>query len=681
MESFSDYMNAAMPAARDRSKWIKSFYSTAPRESHSSSIRLYAKSGRILRYAQKILTQIDFRGGGHELDFSTGLLELWFEKEFDRNEDFLVKIDGLTSERIKLRLDVTIKVNEDGIATIATSRQLPDFRKAFMDELRAQFGDPTSQPKGVITNPTRSPGDPVDRAWVGTLLDYSACAKLDELDELVHRPGDKKALPLGFYRFDPDPKLPQGSLLSLGAYQSRAPMEYNGVLIVAPQNSGKTELIVRWALAANQAGYNVLLVDVKGNLLPRLKKEGLRGHVWHYTTDPEPDVEAHSLNLLDELSCITAVGRHRLGQLIDVLIRVDEHDGKNQDFWINQKRILEGFITLLKLREYLDRTKPADLGEVYKLAMDENELVSCILEVRTTLIGKVAARQAPDEIDMDFLRFVVLQLASVISLNDNRLPNDLPPGQREERFSYQSVTMGVAMTLAPFNRYGTLYRRSFGRGDFNLRDIDGEEQTTIVLAAREQDGEIAKTVLTAAVKRLEQILYDRRKNENPSRRILLLLDETRRIKGFDPADFITFARDAKAGCVLVYQSLSQIKDENDRTIILENIGTQIYLRSLSGKTADAFVELLPKRTRPSYSITEVGEGESTSVQTGLQEVPFIGHQELYKLPAGPHPALVFIKETKMGKPFLVNMDRELIREELDKLRKVSRDDKNRTSVT
>ena len=277
-----------------------------------------------------------------------------------------------------------------------------------------------------------------------------------------------------------------------------------------------------------------------------------------------------------------------------------------------------------------------------------------------------------DEPAMDrfFLRFVFQHLRGIVSEGAQGLPDGLPGGQREPRYTYHTMTLGITMALGAFNSYGTLAPHSGGQGDFSLSDIDSAEQTMIVLAAREHDGDIARTVLTMAIKRIEQILYDRRKVAEPARPILLLLDETRRIRGFDPADFITFARDAKAGCVLVYQSLMQIEDERHRQTILENIGTQIYLRSLSGKTAEAFIDLLPRRARRTFSFTETsGDGQSTSVQTGNEDVPLIEARELYRLPAGPNPALVFIKDHRSGKPFLVDMSREDIQAALDCIHK------------
>jgi len=97
-------------------------------------------------------------------------------------------------------------------------------------------------------------------------------------------------------------------------------MEYNGTMICAPQNSGKTSLIVRWAQAANQAGYNVFLVDVKGNLWRKLEGR-LQKNIYYFSTDPR---ETHSdrINFLAGLSGRSAIGTERIQALAEALAQV-----------------------------------------------------------------------------------------------------------------------------------------------------------------------------------------------------------------------------------------------------------------------------------------------------------------------------------------------------------------------
>lgn len=91
--------------------------------------------------------------------------------------------------------------------------------------------------------------------------------------------------------------------------------------------------------------------------------------------------------------------------------------------------------------------------------------------------------------------------------------------------------------------------------------------------------------------------------------------------------------------------------------LLENIGTQIYLGSLVGNTARYFIESLPQRSRPTFSRTASfgSDGKSESEQVGQEKVDYFTTYELYRLPAGEWPALVYINDQPRRSPFLVDM--------------------------
>src|ERR1700730_15233000 len=98
-------------------------------------------------------------------------------------------------------------------------------------------------------DPVVGPGEPFERLFTGTLRDYSGCAREEDVAELAA--GD---LPLGRYAFGFDnPPQRLGAPLYLARFSNDGRMEYNGVLVCAPQNSGKTRLVIRWAKAATNA--------------------------------------------------------------------------------------------------------------------------------------------------------------------------------------------------------------------------------------------------------------------------------------------------------------------------------------------------------------------------------------------------------------------------------------------
>jgi hypothetical protein len=143
--------------------------------------------------------------------------------------------------------------------------------------------------------------------------------------------------------------------------------------------------------------------------------------------------------------------------------------------------------------------------------------------------------------------------------------------------------------------------------------------------------------------------------------ILLLLDETRRIRSFAPDEYITFARQARAGCVIVYQSLDQIGEEKKIRVILENIGVQIYLGSVVGETARLLIGMLPGRRRPEFSsVTADSESRraesSRSTQVSYETVEYLSTTKMFRRPAGNYPALVYLNTRPRQPPILVDLD-------------------------
>jgi len=243
-------------------------------------------------------------------------------------------------------------------------------------------------------------------------------------------------------------------------------------------------------------------------------------------------------------------------------------------------------------------------------------------------------------------------------------PARIPGGQRDPRHSYRDYTQSIVSALEPFSKHGTLSRKvgDHGAGElFSLAELGRkDEPVTIIISAREQDLEKAETVLAMTVREVQHYFFERVSEDQP-RPVLLLLDETRRIRAFDVNKYITIAREAKAGCVVAYQSLDQIGDERTIFELLENIGTQIYLGSLVANTAKYFIATLPRRYRANLSIqTAYGpDGSRRTESIGSELVEYLTTNELYVLPSGERPALVYISGQPRRKPILVDMDESL----------------------
>jgi TraM recognition site of TraD and TraG len=614
------------------------------------------------------------------IDFVRGRLTARFEAEYDGTRGWLSTIPRHSS-RLKLAFEVDAEVTEHGAVTLRTSEALPSWTATFENKLRtrlaetpASWRDLAHGPESVSVdphNPVLGPGEPLQRPFTGNLRDYSGFARYEDLADLMA--GD---LPLGWHAFvPPEPELarkPKGEThrgpLYLSRYRTGALMIYNGALICAPQNSGKTELIRRWAAAANRAGYNVFIIDVKGNMREKLAQSGAAAGVVRFFSTAPHVRNCDRVNFLSGLDGLTPHNSMRIRQLAEaVLPREGWEKGENAYFYQNHVNWLSGLIHIRLLhQQYCPQAYPggrANLSHIYELASEEDALLRIIDEVQTKEAELVG-------IGKDILGPGLAYWFNEISLLIGREQR----GQRNDReYTFRTLTQGIVNALRPFSRFGTLYEKTGGEAGeraeygpyFSLEELNAPKDSsdppvTIILAARQQDLDDASTVVSIVVSKLQQFLFDRMGIAN-LRPVLLLLDETRRIKGFKANEYITFAREAQAGCVIVYQSLDQIGEAAQIAEILENVGTQIYLGSLVGNTAKAFIESLPSRYRPTYSAqASFGtDGVSKSVQVGQEQIKFVTSNELFRLPAGKWPALIYINDQPRRNPILVDLDENL----------------------
>jgi hypothetical protein len=239
----------------------------------------------------------------------------------------------------------------------------------------------------------------------------------------------------------------------------------------------------------------------------------------------------------------------------------------------------------------------------------------------------------------------------------------LPEGQRDKEYGYRQYTQAIVTALEPFARHGTPYPkiRSVGDGQqFALADLDRQDQkVTVLIAAREQDQEKASTVLSLSIKRLQQVLFNRiARSDKALKPVVLLLDETRRIRAFKANEYVTFAREAQTACVVVYQSIDQIGDTQAITELLENIGTQIYLGTVVGNTARSFIRMLPFRHRAVVSEQVMISAQGVRGQTMTQSrelAEYVSTAELYSVPAGRWPAVVYFNDLPRRKPIMVDL--------------------------
>lgn len=639
----------------------------------------------VLRAAEWLLRDETF-DVGKGADLGRGILAAHLKRDFGKKPDWLAVPSARRDWRFAVRVKITVA--EDGTVTLvmtpAVASWMKHFRTTLADHLARTHHDDVESERaieaargGTPGEVVLEPGKPLAAPFRGSLRDYSGCAPEPAVADLLGGRGG--VLPLGRYAFaHPDKDLALGAPLYLAPLsRTGARREHQGTLICAPQNAGKTEFLLRWARAANAAGYNLLLVDVKGNMLRKLKAGGgWKGELYHVTTDPlvmpgDAATPCHALNLLDGIDPRTAIGIERIRQLAEALLPADGLDRGETKVWrVNWLNWLTAFIHLVLLDHFYwpVEGRAPDLGDVYELASNENHLIACLRRIDEGEWRNIIDDREPLDPGLDavFSDIAVLLPQTEIIAGDDWRPS--LTGERSEH-SYRWLTEHLVSVLRPFRRHGLLNAKVSGRADIphvcleRLAGLDqnlapASEQVTVVLAAREQELDEAKTLLTVAITKLQQALYERmRHTGDPKLRpVMLMLDETRRIRNFKTNEYVSFAREAEAGCVVVYQSLDQIGEPKQITELLENIGTQIYLGSLTGQTAKLFTESLRKRFRASYVLNAGGDAAG-GIQIGQQEIPYFSSADLDVLPAGDFPALIYLRDQPRRQPILVTLDR------------------------
>jgi hypothetical protein len=659
----------------------------------------------VTRYpARLVLNSIEFllRAQGFDLgrgaDPVRGLIRAKVSRDFGTKPNWLSAIpSGRRDWRLTVELDVCVaRSGDDTEVTVTMMPAITEWFAAFRVELgallkklpqadieRARIAE-AALAQAVTGDTVLPPGEPLKAPYTGTLRDYSGCATKPEIADLA--PGCDGVLPLGPWAFEhPDRGLELGPplrLASLAQGGRRTRREHQGALICAPQNAGKTELLVRWARAANEAGYNLLIVDVKGNMLTKLQESyEWRGELFHVTTDPlaspgfDQPQPCHALNVLDGLDPGSRLVMQRVRQIAEALLPgegLDRGEAKVwRNNWLNWLTALIHLVLLDQVYWPLADRSP-DLGDVYDLASDEQLLIECLQRLDEGERHNLAEGVAPIEPGLAawFGDIAVLLPQQEIIAGDADLGRRPLYGARAE-YSYRWLTEQVTGALRPFRRGGLLYDKVSGLPEmprFRLERLAGVDenlapsvdQVTLVLAAREQELDEAQTLLTLVMVKLQHTLYERMRHTATAKLapVLLLLDETRRIRNFRTNEYVSFAREAEAGCVVVYQFLDQIGDERQVRELLGNIGTQIYLGSLTGSTARSFIEALPTRDRSSFAVTTGGADGAVGLQISKQQIPYFSTADLQVLPAGAYPALVYLRQQPARRPILTSLARE-----------------------
>jgi hypothetical protein len=523
----------------------------------------------------------------------------------------------------------------------------------------------TPKPPPLPRNPLVAPGEPVPARYHGQLYDYSSLATPVELQHF-----QRGVLPLGRAAFGFPPHTWHGEALYMPR-TARGPLEEYGVVLCAPPGSGKTHLLLSWAAAAAAAQRTVVVIDVKGNMRGELEvalqRVGASPRILEFTTDC--NVSSDRINPLYGISATQPNYREQLMKVAEALMPSEEFEGRGEENVRHgiAQRILCGGLQILKLMEWTgmyEGGRPVDLVDAQILLARESSVLKWIAYLRDhekwcRETGKPLARYSVEEcID---LMAIALGRQWTRRLPDGSEIVEAFPGERPPEHTYQQYLIRIHQLLDPFRPGGYMAERvrSFGPGEEICLDTLGRDgQAPIVLiTAREEDSTLATSILGLVMRRIRQVL-DARRTLDPSQygEMLLLLDETRRIPGFDPAEFVSIVRQNKVGYVLVYQALDLIRPEGYAPTLLRSIGTQIYLEGLSGTDLELFNKSRPQREhRRDWETEQSGpSGKSHGFNTSGKEVSFLSSLAAQRFPAGHFPALIAVRGGPP--PFLVDLD-------------------------
>jgi type IV secretory pathway TraG/TraD family ATPase VirD4 len=385
--------------------------------------------------------------------------------------------------------------------------------------------------------------------------------------------------------------------------------------VVGPPGAGKTRyVVVPWIVAAARAGYSVLCVDVKGDMLDQVREHvrdrGIRLNVRARTLDygrPNRSIRWNWLEAIDSDQAVDNAVQSILGR---------EPPPKSDPFFFHMDgKILRG---LLELAQASPRRAQWSAAHLQRLLNDQ-------------VLLERALNTYPNS-------------PAVARLNDLVL---LAPDDFAKR------TAGVSVRLDALARPSL--QAVTTQGTFTTGELLRDQQILSVVAPL-QDGQMARSLSSLLVNDLLFRVYNRFTAQlGPP--LLMMLDEAAQLADrIDYRNMLNIGRSAGMSAVLAIQDVGQFADEAERSVVLSSCSTFVSFGGVSPATAKFLSARLGSHIVPQTTVgrTPSTWGYQTTTSTAMATVPVLGEREIMHIPVGRRPAVVHARDT-LAPPFLVDL--------------------------
>lgn len=378
--------------------------------------------------------------------------------------------------------------------------------------------------------------------------------------------------------------------------------------IIGPTTTGKTSsLVVPWVYDALASGRSVLTVDVKGDLLDKIKEyTAVRGPLGVPMHEWNPASAALSWRWIDELTT-----EDRIEVAVEAILGKERENDPNPYHHRRDSRFLRALLTLAQNHSGI---AASDLLNVFA-----------------------------DQYSLDLFLQREPHSRAVADLQELRsLYGD----------QYSSAASGVLNALSLLSNDAA--RRISERPGLKLEHLD-REPSLLVAVSPAEGGESGKSLLAL----LLAIASQRWLGSDAHSRVpvMMMLDEAPRIQDrLRIPELLSLGASKRLAVVLAAQDVSQFSEE-ERQPMLVNCGTVVLLKGSGPVSTEFLSERLGERRAVSVSNNSGMRFTDRTRSAATDRVAVIGHNEVSNPPFDGRPAIVHARSVSNG-PLLVDLTRD-----------------------